>query len=190
MWPWEHLVVAYLLYSLYTNLIRGRSPTGRETVVVAFGSQLPDLVDKPLAWTFRITETGYSIGHSMFVAPLVCLLAVILAKRRGDVRLAGAFSIAYLSHLVTDVLNPLRMGRSIEPRVVLWPISSPPADDHGGLLDHFGFYLIRYVNQLLSGGVTTSIVVQLTVAFGIVLLWLYDGAPVVSDLWRLVSDRR
>ncbi|WP_256469920.1 metal-dependent hydrolase [Natronosalvus vescus] len=189
MWPWEHLAVAYLCYSLYAHLVSGRSPTGRETAAVVLGSQVPDLVDKPLAWTFGITETGYAIGHSIFVAPFVCLGISLLAVRMNDRPIAIAFSIAYLSHLLTDVLYPWLRGGSIEPRVVLWPLASPPANDHGGLLDHFVVYFARYVNILLSDGLTTQVLLQIGLGGGIVVLWLSDGAPFVSDLWWWVSDR-
>ncbi|WIV67421.1 metal-dependent hydrolase [Natrialbaceae archaeon AArc-T1-2] len=118
MWPWEHLAVAYVLYSLITNVVVRESPSAHETVAVVLGSQLPDLVDKPLAWMAGITETGYAIGYSIFVAPFVWLVAYGIARRRRSPRLAGAFSLAYLSHLVTDVRNPLRMGREPELRVV------------------------------------------------------------------------
>ena len=190
MWPWEHLAFAYVLYSLYSNVIRRKSPSGREAIAVVIGSQLPDIVDKPLAWTFAVTETGYSIGHSIFVAPVVCLLAYALASRRGERVLAGAFSIAYLSHLVADVINPWLMGRSLEPRVVLWPIASPPANDHGGLLEHFAVYFLRYVRVLLEGGLTTQATFQLGMATAVLALWLYDGAPIAADCWRWLSARR
>ncbi|RQG95384.1 metal-dependent hydrolase [Natrarchaeobius chitinivorans] len=189
MWPWEHVAVGYVLYSLASNLLVGDSPTGRETAAVVFGSLLPDLIDKPLAWTVGVTETGYSIAHSLFVAPFVCLVAYALVARSGDWRLAGAFSLAYLSHLVTDVLNPIRAGRSPEPRVVLWPISSPPAGDHGGFLDHVGVYMIRYANDLFAEGVSAGFVLQLSLAAMVVVVWIHDGAPLGSDCWRFVRDR-
>lgn len=189
MWPWEHLAFAYILYSLYANVIRRSSPTAEETLAVAFGSQLPDLVDKPLAWTFGVTETGYSIGHSIFVAPLVCLAAYALASSRGQRSLAGAFSIAYLSHLVADVIDPLLRGRALEPRVVLWPVTSPPADSHGGLLDHFVVYFVRHVSLLTAQGLTPYVAFQLCLGLSVLTLWLYDGAPILSDLWRWVSGR-
>ncbi|MEY7850994.1 metal-dependent hydrolase [Natrarchaeobius sp. A-rgal3] len=189
MWPWEHLAVAYLLYSLMAHSVLGRSPTAAETIAVAVGSQLPDLIDKPLAWTFGITETGYAVGHSIFVAPIVCLAVFAVSVRYDRDPVAAAFSFAYLSHLVTDVLNPIRMGRDPELRVVLWPVASPPAGDHGGFLDHFALYLVRHVNHILSGGLSAEVVFQLGIGLAVVGLWLADGAPVASDCWRLVRSR-
>ncbi|ELY60622.1 metal-dependent hydrolase [Natronolimnohabitans innermongolicus] len=134
MWPWEHLAVAYVLYSLLANGVRRRSPSTGETTAVVGGSQLPDLIDKPLAWTLGVTETGYAIGHSIFVAPLVCLAVYAAAVRRGiENRLVpGAFALAYASHLVTDVYDPPRPDRGVVLEVVLWPFASPPAADTVG----------------------------------------------------------
>lgn len=189
MWPWEHLAVAYVSYSLLANLAVRKSPSARETIAVVVGSQLPDLVDKPLVWTVGITETGYGIGHSLFVAPFVCL-AVYVTAARGDRRLVGcAFSIAYLSHLVTDAFNPLRLGRSIEPRVVLWPITSLPTGEHGGFVDHVVVYVVRDATRLLAGGPTPQLVLQLSLGLGVVALWLADGAPIVREGWQFVRDR-
>ncbi|OVE84111.1 metal-dependent hydrolase [Natronolimnobius baerhuensis] len=190
MWPWEHLVVAYVCYSLLVHVTWRRPPTTRETIAVAVGSQLPDLIDKPLAWTFGITDTGYAIGHSIVVVPFVCLAVFAITARFRDGRfLTGAFSLAYGSHLVTDVLNPMRMGRDPELRVILWPLESPPTDDHGGFLDHFVIYFVRYTNQLLSGGLSGALLAQLWVVVAVVALWLYDGAPIASDCVRIVRSR-
>ncbi|WP_440765740.1 metal-dependent hydrolase [Natronorubrum sp. DTA7] len=189
MWPWEHLAFAYVLYSLFANAVLGRSPTGREAIAVVLGSQLPDLVDKPLAWTVGITETGYSIGHSIFVAPVVCLAVYAAAAQRSDRLLAGAFALAYGSHLATDIYDPLRESSRLDPRVVLWPLESPPTGDHGGFVDHFVLYLVRYVNELLTGGVTPSVALQLGLGVAVVSLWLVDGAPIAADGYRWLRGR-
>lgn len=190
MWPWEHLAFAYVLYSLTTNVIFRESPSARETIAVAVGSQLPDLIDKPLAWTVGITETGYSIGHSIFVAPFVCLAVYAVAARRGERVLAGAFALAYLSHPLADLFSQLLRGRVVDLRTVLWPIASPPATSHGGFLDHFARYFFRYVHHLLAGGLTVQIAVQSVLGLAVLALWLFDGAPIVADAWRLLRIQR
>ena len=48
MWPWEHLTIGYLAYSLLSRLAWRRPPTVGTAITVAFGTQFPDLVDKPL----------------------------------------------------------------------------------------------------------------------------------------------
>ncbi|MFC4247083.1 metal-dependent hydrolase [Natribaculum luteum] len=189
MWPWEHLAFGYVLYSLHANAIRRERPSGRETIVVAVASQLPDLVDKPLAWAVGFVETGYALGHSIFIAPIVCLAAAALATRRGEQSLGGAFTVGYLSHVAGDVLNPFFLGRGLEVRVLLWPIASPPADAHGGFLEHVLVYLARHVAYLTAEGLTPYLAFQLGLAVAVALLWLYDGAPVASDLWRWLARR-
>jgi len=189
MWPWEHLAFAYVLYSLTKNVGFRASPSGRETILVAIGSQFPDLVDKPLGWTFGFAETGYSIGHSIFVAPVVCLVAYAVAARRETRALAGAFSLAYLSHPIADLLSQLLRDGVVDGRIMLWPIASPPGTDHGGFLDHLLLYLARYIYQLLTGGLTIEIVGQLFLGLAVVALWLSDGAPPTADVWRLLRTR-
>ncbi|WP_254763813.1 metal-dependent hydrolase [Natrinema marinum] len=190
MWPWEHLAFAYVLYSLTTNVILRRSPTARETVAVAVGSQLPDLIDKPLAWTFGITETGYSIGHSIILAPVIYLAVYAVAARWGYRSLAGALSLAHLSHSAGDILNRILRGDPVDIRILLWPIASPPAGTRDGFVDHVLRYFLRYVYLLLVEGLTVQILVQLLLGIGMVVLWVFDGAPIATDLWRLVSTRR
>lgn len=190
MWPWEHLALAYVLYSLVANVALRASPSARETIAVGVGSQVPDLVDKPLAWTFEITATGYSIGHSIFVAPFVCLAVYAVAARRGHPAIAGAFSLAYLSHPFADLLSQFLREPVVDLRTILWPIASPPPGSPGGFLDHFVRYFVRYVNQLLAGGPSLQIALQSLLGLAVVALWLSDGAPIAADVWRLVHPRK
>lgn len=189
MWPWEHLAFAYLLYSVTTNVVFRRSPSAGEAIAIAVGSQLPDLVDKPLAWTLGIMETGYSVGHSIFVAPFVCLAAYAVAARLGDRTLASAFSVALLSHPVADLLNRVLRGDVVDLRIVLWPIASPPAGSQSGFIDHFRRYFVRYVHQLLTDGLTLEVAFQSLLGLSVVAIWLSDGAPIAADLWRVCRDR-
>lgn len=189
MWPWEHLAFAYVLYSLLSNAVRRTSPSTRETMAVVVGSQVPDLLDKPLAWTFGVTETGYSIGHSIFVAPIVCLAVYAVAARRGHAALAGAFSLAYLSHPFADLFSQFLRGPVVDLRTILWPLASPPPGSRGGFLDHFVRYVFRYVNQLLAGGLTLQVAIQSLLGCAVVALWLSDGAPIAADVWRLLRHR-
>lgn len=184
MWPWEHLAFAYVCYSLLANAVRRTGPSTRETVAVVVGSQFADLVDKPLAWTIGFTETGYSVAHSVFVAPVVVVAAYAVAIRRGDRVLADAFAVAYGSHLVADVWYPMVRGLGPWPHAVLWPVSSPPVDDRTGLLEHFFVYVVRYVHELTAGGVTPVLALQFVLAGAVLTLWLFDGAPIAADVWR------
>ncbi|QCS43246.1 metal-dependent hydrolase [Natrinema versiforme] len=189
MWPWEHLAFAYVLYSLTTNVVFRRSPSAGETIAIAVGSQFPDLLDKPLAWTIGITETGYSVGHSIFVAPFICLAAYAVAARLGNRTLASAFSVALVSHPIADILNRVLRGEVVDPRIVLWPIASPPVGSQSGFIDHFRRYFFRYVHHLLTDGLTPQVAFQSLLGLSVVAIWLFDGAPVAADLWRAWRDR-
>ena len=54
MWPWGHLAVAYLCYVLSIKLRGDGEQTLLTLVAVAVGSQFPDLIDKPFAWSVAI----------------------------------------------------------------------------------------------------------------------------------------
>ena len=49
MWPWGHLAAGYPVYTAYTRLHTGDPPADVPALVALLGTQLPDLVDKPLA---------------------------------------------------------------------------------------------------------------------------------------------
>ena len=50
--PWGHLAIGYLCLSLAIRARWRVPPQGPAVIAVAIGTQLPDLIDKPLAWTF------------------------------------------------------------------------------------------------------------------------------------------
>ncbi|MCO8243643.1 metal-dependent hydrolase [Haladaptatus sp. AB643] len=125
MWPWGHLAVGYLLYSFWCRA-DDRSPSAVGTVAVAFGTQFPDLVDKPLAWTFAVLPTGRTLTHSLLTATLLLGLLWIGARRSERRIPLGAFAIGYLSHLAMDSVHPLLQGRLADVSFLLWPVLSPP----------------------------------------------------------------
>lgn len=135
MWPWGHLAVGYLLYSVWVGR-QDRLPTAIEVALLAFGTLLPDLVDKPLAWTFGLLESGRSLGHSVLVAALV-LMAVhaLFAPRLGRAPIA-AFAVGYLSHPLADFpFGPVLAGDLTALNYLLWPlVSVPPPETDISLL--------------------------------------------------------
>lgn len=190
MYPWEHLLLGYLVVSLYTHIRYRSSPTAAQTIAAVIGSQAPDLVDKPLAWSFGLVETGYAVGHSIFVAPGVILATAVLSRRVGRERSGVAFVLAYLSHLASDIVYPLAHGRGIEPRVVLWPIASPPGSDiDGKFLDRTLYYFQRFYGEMTAGELTWFVAFQLSLAGGVLLLWMYDGAPVANESFQWLRRR-
>ena len=127
MWPWGHLALAYLVYTLYSRLRRGHPPTAATALVVAVASQAPDLVDKPLAWTLSVLPTGRSLAHSLLVVvPVVALLySLARARDEGEEPLVVAFGIGVLSHLFGDALFSLVALEFREAGFLLWPAIPP-----------------------------------------------------------------
>lgn len=178
MWPWGHLALGYLLYSPVVRLIRGRAPTSAEVVALVFGTQLPDLVDKPLSWVFHVTPQGYSVAHSVFVAVPVGLLALAIAARRDRTAVGAAFTVGYWSHLFGDVLFAVGLGQRYTVERLLWPVVTLPEYSSNPMAtERILSYLVDWVAHLLA---TESVLLPLLylgplAAAG--LLWLVDGAP-------------
>ena len=179
MWPWGHLAVAYLCYIAVVRL-RGK---GEQTlpilVAVALGSQFPDLVDKPLAWSFTLLPSGRSFAHSLLTAALVLGIVYWLARRHQRDEVAVAFGISYLSHSLVD-LGPEVVVGLLQGDLsylqwttyLLWPLlPAPPYPSDSSFLEHFlAFNFDPYV--LTQFGL-----------FGVALaVWLATGAPGVVAL--------
>ncbi|MFC6990633.1 metal-dependent hydrolase [Haladaptatus sp. GCM10025707] len=186
MWPWEHLAFAYLLYSLFAHTVYRRSPDGAAAFLVVLGSQAPDLVDKPLSWTFGLTPTGHGFMHSILIMGPLLAGALVLTSGRTR-RLVAAYTIAHFSHLVGDLIyEPLLLNEPLILGRVLWPVVSLPAygTDQGGLVGRAAVYFVRWIGHIASQGLTPLVIFEFALVFGVIALWLYDGAPVLSDLIR------
>ncbi|MFB6202703.1 MAG: metal-dependent hydrolase [Halorhabdus sp.] len=133
MWPWEHVAVGYLLYSLTARVLGRDPPSDSETALLLAGTQGPDLIDKPLAWGLEWFPSGFAVAHSAFVAFPVGVMTLLVGWRTDRRRVAGAFVVGYWSHLLADVLNPLRNGERPLVSRVLWPVTdvSPYETDYG-----------------------------------------------------------
>lgn len=189
MWPWEHAAVGYLGYSIARRSLGLAPPGAVELLAVVAGTQLPDLVDKPLSWGIGVFPSGYAAGHSVLVALPLGLVVLGIAASRGRLRVGAAFTLGYWSHLVGDVLDPLRFGRSPDLGRVLWPVTSAtPYERDLGL----GRGLV-YLEEFLAGVVSMdpAMVFVQVVALPLVTVgvWLLDGAPGVSVVVDAVRAR-
>ncbi|WP_423747212.1 metal-dependent hydrolase (plasmid) [Haladaptatus sp. SPP-AMP-3] len=179
MWPWGHLAVGYLCYSLWCRY-RNRPPSALGAVTVAVGTQFPDLIDKPLAWTFALLPTGRSLTHSVFTAGLL-LAALWVGARRYEKHLPlGAFAIGYLSHLAMDAVKPVMNGNFGDTSFLLWPVLSQPAySTPKSFLAHFAEF-----------EPTPFVLLQFALAGVALVVWMFDGAPgfeEVRHLWPTTS---
>lgn len=182
MWPWGHLAVGYACYSAFARVRYGRGPTGLPALAAVFGTQFPDLVDKPLAWSFGVLPSGRSLAHSLLVAGVVLLLVGIYCRRRDHSELAVAFGVGYCSHLAGDAIGPVLAGRYAFASFLAWPLLPPPPyGDEGGFLAHFA-----------SLDFSPWVLAQFGLALAVTILWVLDGAPGlgVFGSWRDRLDYR
>ena len=178
MLPWGHAAFGYLLYHLYTART-GRRPAGSAVLALAVGTQFPDLVDKPHAWTLGVLPSGRSLGHSLLTLAVLCGVLFVLfspSKRRAVV----AFTIGYASHIVGDGVAPLVAGDFTQLLYVLWPVTAAPLSDDG--MTFLAFF------TSLEGSAWVLFGIGLTVVG--VVVWARDGYPGVRDLLRPVLTGR
>lgn len=186
MFPWEHLVFGYVLYSLLDHLLWGRPISDAEGIAVALATQVPDLVDKPLSWTFGVVATGYGPAHSLFVGTPIVLLLTGLFWARDRHRVAAATLVGYGSHLVADALA-LRADGPLLGRV-LWPLVTYESyDSHLSFGERFGAYVGRFLYQITHADVPGLLFGYVAVFVVVALLWVFDGTPGVRWV-RRVTD--
>lgn len=184
MLPWEHLAVGYLGYSVCVRLFARRAPGGAAALALALGTQFPDLVDKPLAWSVGVLPSGYSLAHSLFVAVPLSVLVATSAWGLGRSRVGVAFAFGYLSHLPADVFYPLLVGGAPVYSTVLWPLvpASDPAAT-AGFLETVRRLFGRYVTELATDEARAYLAAELGLLASAFLLWLLDGTPPLGGLW-------
>jgi hypothetical protein len=177
MWPWGHVAVAYLLYSLYARQSRGRSPSGPAAVAVGVGTLLPDLIDKPLSWWVAVLPNGRSLAHSGLTAIALFAILWVIARRYRAEGAVVAFGIGYASHLFADGLYPALGGEFEALAYLLWPVL-PPIEyaTEQSFVAHFA---------RLSLTPTTGFELALTALA--LLVWYRDGTPGVDRLRRLIA---
>lgn len=167
MWPWGHLAAGYLVYSVYCRFVADGRPPGLATVVALLGTQAPDLLDKPLAWTFAVLPSGRSLGHSLVVAAVVLPVLWWVAGRRDARPLAAAFAVGYLTHLLTDALYPL-LALDLKAVTFLgWPLLPVPAyGETYAILEYF-----------LTLQFTPELAFELLLVLVASVVWHVDGRP-------------
>ena len=172
MWPWGHLAVGYLSYRLWRLVDVGRGPGERETVAVAIGTQFPDLVDKPLAWSLGVLPHGRSLAHSLLTAVAVAALVGYALRRRNYDAEATAFTVGYASHLAADAIAPALGGEFRELGYLLWPVV--PALEYGTTPS--------FASQFGSLTLSPFLAAELALTVLAAALWFRDGAPGVGVL--------
>lgn len=190
MWPWEHAIVGYLVYSLLAHAVE-TSPRPVEAVTVVGASLLPDVIDKPLFWSLDVVETGYALGHSVFFTLPLVVTVVVVARARDRTRTGYAFATGYLLHTPGDVLHGYTLGGTVELERLLWPLAATePSGPSMGVVRETLFRFALYRDQVLAADFSAYMVVQFGLAACCLVLWLYDGAPGVREPLVWVTERR
>ena len=179
MWPWGHAAVGYLICSLWLRTRYDRKPTAGIVLPLALGTQFPDLIDKPLGWTFGVLPSGRAGAHSLLVAiPLIAFLWWRLDSDAGRQAWAS-FALGYLSHLATDGLYPLIEGQFADLSYLLWPALTLPAyEESPGIIAHF-----------LAADITPYLLAEVVLFAAATLLWAVDGAPGLRAVGRWCKRR-
>ncbi|MFC4357812.1 metal-dependent hydrolase [Halobium salinum] len=180
MWPWEHVAVGYIAYSLLSRTVVARRPGVPELFAVLLGSLGPDLIDKPLAWGLGVLPGGYSLGHSVFFAVPLALAAVGVAALAGRGSTGVAFGLSYLLHLPADVYYFVVFGDPPAYGILFWPlVPAAGGSIRGDLLSE----ALRYFTTFLAD-VTTPEAVPFLVGEALLL------ATAAFLLWRDTAARR
>lgn len=182
MWPWEHLAFGYLLYSAWTRARHRVRPDDAGVIVLAVASQLPDLVDKPLAWGVHVLPGGRTLAHSLTVAVPLIAGVYAVADRRGTPSLGLAFAVGYLSHLLGDAVSTVLFGRIVDLDFLLWPII--PAESGAAVPSgHVLSLVLDYLSYVTSPAGLGYVLFQ-GLFLGLALrVWLVDGAPAGLRYW-------
>lgn len=182
MWPWEHLAIGYLALSVGCRAFQRRKPRSAEALVTAFGTQFPDLVDKPLGWSTSLLPDGTSLAHSLLVAvPLVTVLFVV-ARKYGRTNVVFAFGLGYLLHLPADAMYPLVFGEQMNPDVVLWPLVQGTPEPPTAILDRTAELVAKLFRRLATPAGGRYIALEAVLMGTAVAAWLVDGRPGISLL--------
>lgn len=167
MWPWGHVAVAYLLYTVFTHRQFDRPPRAWPLFALLVGSQAPDMVDKPLGWSLGVLPGGRTLSHSVLFLALLAAAGYALARHYDRLGVATAFLFGYTSHLVADVPPSVLAGDLSGTEYVLWPLTEPAEyESVGGILEGFLRYSMGSYEWLQLGLFALAVVV-----------WYREGRP-------------
>lgn len=187
MWPWEHLAFGYLWYALGRRAIDSPPPSNAAAVALSFGTQFPDLVDKPLAWGFGILPSGVSLAHSILFAIPLGIVVVLVAAWRGHRSVGVGFVVGHLSHIAGDGLYPLVVTGSVSPGYMLWPLV-PTTDDQGPFFGTVSELWAAFVGFLATPRGQLYLSMEVVFLLGVLVLWLWEGSPGVPLRLRPSRD--
>lgn len=189
MWPWEHLAFGYVLYSGGVHLWHRRPPTDEAALVLAFATQLPDLIDKPLAWAFHVLPNGLSLAHSLLFAMPFLLIVAVITDHNGVPEWGIATVVGYLSHLAGDVLYFVATNGYVNAGFLLWPLIERPVENPPGLVRRVQDLFASFLGFLETPAGNVYLVVSIGALVAVFALWMYDGLPGFGYVTRSLGSR-
>jgi hypothetical protein len=184
MWPWEHAAVGYICASLAWRWIARRPPGDAPVLVLLFGTQFPDIVDKPLAWGVVILPSGQSLAHSLLFALPTVLVAGVVGVASGRRNLPVSFAVGYLTHVAGDILYPVATGDPLALGFVFYPLTEPAPYPSGAFFGRVADLFTEFVSFLGTPTGTAYLVAELGLVGVALALWTADGTPLLDALGR------
>lgn len=143
MLPTGHAALAYVCYAGVAVLTDRRLPARDALVPLLVASQLPDLIDKPLAY-FGVLQSGRSLAHSLFAFAVLAVAVALLCRELARtvesdrrVRFLAATPVAvavgYVTHLVGDSYRALLAGNYADASFLLYPVVPPRTYPNDGV---------------------------------------------------------
>lgn len=188
MWPWDHLAFGYVLYTVWRRTVRWDPPDGVAIAILLLGTQLPDLLDKPLAWSLEVFPSGLSVGHSLVFLVAASAVATVVGIRIGRIDLSAAFAIGLISHLLGDILFAVLLDSPVTYELVLWPFVEIPPEHVDGLLTTTATLWTRYLDFLSTTTGRMYLFLDLLLLSVATASWLVDGAPGTVAFRRWLSN--
>lgn len=177
MWPWAHLGLGYLVYTLVVRITTKQVPSAPAALGVVLGTQLPDLVDKPFGWYLGVFPSGRSLAHSAVVLVVVGAIGWVFLQDRAHRRVGIALAVGWAMHLAGDALYPVLRWSTHELAFLAWPLLPPvpPAVEPG---------VVVYLLAIEPG---PALAFELGITAAGIIAWLADGRPGVSLLGSWLS---
>ncbi|WP_396613793.1 metal-dependent hydrolase (plasmid) [Haloferax sp. S1W] len=189
MWPWEHLLFGYVWFSAVNRAVWRDHISDSVGLAVVLSTQAPDLIDKPLSWTFGLITTGYGPAHSLLVGVPILLVVAGIAWTRDKIRLAVAIVVAYSSHLVGDVLALRANGPNVGR--VLWPlVPRDPYETDLGFVERFTEYFGTFVVQMMHPENSLLVLGYVALFGAVAVLWVVDGTPGIRWARRITHTNQ
>jgi hypothetical protein len=177
MWPWDHLAAGYVVFSLLLRSTGREPPSVVALGFLVLGSQLPDLIDKPLGWYVGLLPSGTSLAHSLVVAVPLCGLVVLWRVWRGAPAEGVGFALGYLLHPLADAYYPLALGLEAKPDILLWPLRSVPKQGTVDVTAHVLGLLGQFYAAATGPGGIWLIAIEVGFLGSAATLWYLDGMP-------------